>query len=365
MKIGIPKEIKVLENRVGLVPPSVRELVRAGHEVIVERNAGEGIGCRDEDYELAGARVVDSAVRVFDEAELIVKVKEPQLEECEMLRPDHVLFTYLHLAADAAQAEALCRSGATAIAYETVTDPDGSLPLLTPMSEIAGCMSVQVGTGCLHKINDGAGILLGGVAGVPPANVLVLGGGVAGTSAIKMALGLGASVTVVDKSVKRLRALATEFGTVLGTAYATTDAVEQLAGEADLIVGAVLVPGAGAPKLLTREMIGAMKHGSVVVDISIDQGGCFETSKPTTHREPTFTLDGVVHYCVTNMPGAVPRTSAIALNNVTLPYVLALANDGYAAALDAIPGFAEGVNVRAGKVVHPAVAEALGEGVAG
>jgi alanine dehydrogenase len=360
MKIGVPKEIKVLEYRVGLVPASVRELTGAGHEVIVETQAGAGIGFSDRDYEDAGARVAARPADVFAEAELIVKVKEPQLAECRMLRPDQLLFTYLHLAADPAQAAALCESGATAIAYETVTSPDGSLPLLTPMSEVAGRMSVQVGATCLQKANGGSGILLGGVPGVAPANVTILGGGVAGANAAVMAMGLRANVTVADKSTSRLRELSTQYGSALTTIYATRDAVESLARDSDLVIGAVLVAGAEAPKLLTRDTIRNMRPGSVVVDISIDQGGCFETSRPTTHAEPTFIVDDVVHYCVTNMPGAVPRTSAFALNNVTLRFVRALADHGLERACADDPHLANGLNVQAGKICHPAVAAALG-----
>ncbi len=359
MKIGVPKEIKILEYRVGLVPASVYELTGAGHEVIVETEAGAGIGFSDRDYEEAGAQIATSAAAVFAATDLIVKVKEPQLEECRMLRPGQALFTYLHLAADPAQASALCESGATAIAYETVTADDGSLPLLTPMSEVAGRMSVQVGATCLQKANSGSGILLGGVPGVAPANVTILGGGIAGTNAAVMAMGLRANVTVVDKSARRLRELSTQYGSALTTAYATADTVESLARQSDLIVGAVLVAGAEAPKLLTRETIRAMRPGSVVVDISIDQGGCFETSKPTTHAEPTFIIDDVVHYCVTNMPGAVPRTSAFALNNVTLPFVRALADKGWRRACADDPHLANGLNVQAGMIRHPAVVAAL------
>jgi len=359
MKIGVPKEIKILEYRVGLVPASVYELTRADHEVIVETQAGAGIGFSDRDYEDAGARIVAHPADLFAEAELIVKVKEPQLQECRMLRPGQVLFTYLHLAADPAQATALCESGVTAIAYETVTASDGSLPLLTPMSEVAGRMSVQVGANSLQKANGGSGILLGGVAGVMPANVVILGGGVAGTNAAEMAVGLRANVTVVDKSVKRLRELSAQFGNTLQTAYSSTETIESLTREADLVIGAVLVAGDEAPKLLTRGMITAMKPGSVVVDISIDQGGCFETSKPTTHAEPTYVVDDVVHYCVTNMPGAVPKTSAFALNNATLPYVHAIADLGWKEACERDSHLAAGLNVHAGQICHATVASAL------
>ncbi len=359
MRIGVPREIKVHEYRVGLVPASVRELAAAGHQVLVERGAGTGVGVSDYDYLAAGARVVDTAQTVFAEADLIVKVKEPQLVECEMLRPGQLLFTYLHLAADRPQAEALCRSGATAIAYETVTADDGSLPLLTPMSEVAGRMSIQVGAYCLEKKNGGAGVLLGGVTGVAPARVVILGGGVAGTNAAEMAIGLQADVTVVDTSVARLRQLSAQFGNRLKTAHSTAETVDSLVTGADLVIGAVLIPGAAAPRLVTRDMVTRMKCGAAMVDISIDQGGCFETSKPTTHADPIFIVDDVVHYCVTNMPGAVPRSSALALNSVTLPFVLALANKGYDSAIGDDPHLAQGVNVREGEILHAAVAREM------
>ena len=359
MRIGVPREIKVHEYRVGLVPASVRELVVAGHQVLVERGAGTGIGVSDDDYLAAGARMVDTARTVFAEADLIVKVKEPQLVECVMLRPGQLLFTYLHLAADRPQAEALCRSGATAIAYETVTADDGSLPLLTPMSEVAGRMSIQVGAHCLEKKNGGAGVLLGGVTGVAPARVVILGGGVAGTNAADMAVGLQADVTVVDTSVERLRQLSAQFGDRLKTAHSMPGTVDSLVTGADLVIGAVLIPGAAAPRLVTRDMVARMKRGAAMVDISIDQGGCFETSKPTTHADPTFIVDDVVHYCVTNMPGAVPRSSTLALNNVTLPFVIALANKGYDAAIADDPHLAQGVNVHEGRILHEAVAREM------
>jgi alanine dehydrogenase len=359
MRIGVPREIKVHEYRVGLVPAGVRELVAAGHEVIIEKGAGEGVGLLDLQYQVAGARIAQSAAEVFRTAELIVKVKEPQLAECRMLREGQVLFTYLHLAADPAQARALMDSGATAIAYETVTAADGSLPLLTPMSEVAGRMSIQVAANCLQKANGGSGVLLGGVPGVPSAKVIVLGGGVAGTHALEMAVGLQADVTVVDRSVKRLRELAALFGNRLKTAYSTTDAVEQLVTGADVVIGAVLVPGAAAPRLVTRHMVSQMQPCSVMVDISIDQGGCFETSRPTTHADPTYVVDGVIHYCVTNMPGAVPRTSTYALTNATLPFVRALAAEGWRAALARDPHLARGLNVHEGEITHEAVARAL------
>jgi len=359
MRIGVPREIKVHEYRVGLVPAGVRELVAAGHEVLIEAHAGEGVGILDLQYEAAGARIARSAEEVFRAADLVVKVKEPQLPECRMLREGQVLFTYLHLAADPAQARALMDSGCTAIAYETVSAPDGSLPLLTPMSEVAGRMSIQVAAGCLQKANGGSGILLGGVPGVAPAKVLVLGGGVAGTQAIEMAVGLQADVTVIDRSVKRLRELAALFGNRLTTLYSTRDAVEQAVIDSDVVIGTVLIPGAAAPKLVTRAMIAQMRPLSVIVDVSIDQGGCIETSKPTSHAQPTYTVDGVIHYCVTNMPGAVPRTSTYALTNATLPFVRALADHGWQGALKRDPHLARGLNVHDGEIKHEAVARSL------
>ena len=360
MKIGVPKEIKIHEYRVGLVPAGVRELVDAEHRVLVQSGAGAGIGFDDAHYQAAGAAIAASAEAVFAASELIVKVKEPQLAECKRLRPGQTLFTYLHLAADRDQAMALLASGATAIAYETVTAPDGSLPLLTPMSEVAGRMSIQVGANCLQKANGGFGVLLGGVPGVAPAKVVVLGGGVSGTHAAEMAVGLRADVTVVDRSVRRLRELSSLFGSQLKTVYSTAHAIEELVRDADLVVGAVLIAGAAAPKLVTRAMVRSMKAGAVLVDIAIDQGGCFETSRPTTHAEPTYVLDGVIHYCVTNMPGAVPRTSTVALTNATLPYVRSLADLGWRNAIGRDPGLAQGLNVHAGQVTHEAVASALG-----
>jgi alanine dehydrogenase len=359
MKIGVPKEIKIHEYRVGLVPSGVRELVDAGHQVLVQSGAGAGIGFDDLSYQAAGAKVLARAEDVFATSDLIVKVKEPQLAECARLRSGQVLFTYLHLAADRDQAEALLASKATAIAYETVTASDGSLPLLTPMSEVAGRMSVQVGASCLQKANGGLGVLLGGVPGVAPAKVVILGGGVSGTHAAEMAVGLRADVTVVDRSVKRLRELSAIFGNQLKTVYSTAHAIDELVRDADLVIGAVLIAGAAAPKLVTRAMVKTMKPGTVLVDIAIDQGGCFETSRPTTHAEPTFVLDGVIHYCVTNMPGAVPRTSTFALTNATLPYVKSLANHGWQHALARDSGLAQGLNVHDGKLTHEAVARAL------
>jgi len=360
MRIGVPREIKVHEYRVGLVPAGVRELAAAGHQVLVETQAGAGIGVSDVQYKAAGATIAANAAEVFTHSDLVVKVKEPQLVECEMLRPGQTLFTYLHLAADPAQAHALMKSGATAIAYETVTARNGSLPLLTPMSEVAGRMSIQVGAASLQKANGGLGVLLGGVPGVPAAKVVILGGGVAGTHAAEIAVGMRADVTVVDRSVDRLRELSALFGSSLRTAYSTTETIERLVQDADLVIGAVLIAGAAAPKLVTRPMLKTMKPGSVLVDISIDQGGCFETSRPTTHADPTFVVDGIVHYCVANMPGAVPRTSAFALTNATLPYVRALADFGWQAAFKRDSGFAAGLNVHAGAIMHPAVAGSLG-----
>jgi len=360
MKVGVPKEIKVLEYRVGMVPAGVRELVHDGHEVVVETSAGIGIGMTDDDYRAAGATVLDTAKTVFDAADLIVKVKEPQQEECSMLRPEQVLFTYLHLAADPAQTEALVKSGTTAIAYETVTADDGSLPLLTPMSEVAGRLSIQAGAYALQKANGGSGVLLGGVPGVAPGRVLVVGGGVAGTHAAEMAVGLGADVTILDRSVPRLREINELYGGRVKTAYSTKHAIDVLVPEADLVIGAVLIAGAAAPKLISAEHVKQMKTGSVLVDISIDQGGCFETSRPTTHAEPTYLVDDVVHYCVTNMPGAVPRTSTFALTNVTLPFAKDLANLGWREALLRDKHLRHGLNVHAGHINHEAVAHDLG-----
>jgi alanine dehydrogenase len=360
MRIGVPKEIKVHEYRVGLVPAAARELVESGHEVLVQTGAAAGIGFTDADYQRVGAKIAATAADVFAQSEMIVKVKEPQPVECAMLRKGQVLYTYLHLAPDPKQTEALVKSGATCIAYETVTAPDGSLPLLTPMSEVAGRMSVQVGAYCLQKASGGRGILLGGVPGVAPAKVVILGGGVSGTHAAEMAVGLRADVTIVDRSVKRLRELSAIFGPSLRTEYSTQEHIDSLVIDADLVIGAVLIAGAAAPKLVTRDMVRRMKAGSVLVDISIDQGGCFETSRPTTHAEPTFIVDDVIHYCVANMPGAVPRTSTFALNNVTLPFARRLADHGWKAALQADPHLANGLNVHEGHVTNEAVAQALG-----
>ncbi len=360
MLIGVPKEIKTHEYRVGLVPSSVRELVHHGHAVLVETGAGAGIGCDDEAYRRAGAEIAASAEEVFARAEMIVKVKEPQPREVEMLREGQVLFTYLHLAADRALTEGLMKSGCIAIAYETVTDRLGRLPLLAPMSEVAGRMSVQVGAHYLEKMNGGAGILLGGVPGVHAARVVVIGGGVAGTNAIRMAMGMEAQVYVIDKSLQRLYELDMQFGPMLNTIYSTVDAIETHVADADLVIGAVLVPGRAAPKLVSREMIRAMRPGSVFVDIAIDQGGCAETSRPTTHADPVYVEEGVIHYCVTNMPGAVPRTSTFALNNATLPFTLALADKGWKRALLDDPHLADGLNVCEGRLVYRPVADDLG-----
>jgi alanine dehydrogenase len=360
MIIGVPKEIKVREYRVGLTPTSVRELVGQGHQVIVEHDAGVGIGMADARYEAAGATVVASAAEVFERAEMIVKVKEPLAEERKRLRRGQVLFTYLHLAPDPDQARDLIDSGATCIAYETVTSPAGGLPLLAPMSEVAGRMSIQAGAYFLEKAHGGLGILLGGVPGVDPAKVVVLGGGVVGTHAIHIALGMGADVWVIDRNVDVLRRLWQQFDRPLNTVFSTRDAIEKHVVEADLVIGGVLIPGAAAPKLVSRELIGRMKPGSVVVDVAIDQGGCFETSRPTTHDEPTYVVDGVIHYCVANMPGGVPRTSTFALNNATLPFVLALADKGHRRALSEDPHLRAGLNVHQGRITHEAVAKALG-----
>ena len=357
MRIGIPKEIKVHEYRVGLTPWSVAELTLHRHDVIVETNAGAGIGFTDSDYRDAGARIAD--VNETFNAELIIKVKEPQLEECERLKPEQVLFTYLHLAANRTQTDALMASGVTAIAYETVTSADGGLPLLKPMSEVAGRMSVQVGAYALQKATGGRGTLLGGVPGVSPGKVVILGGGIAGANAAMMAVGLQSDVTILDRSVSRLTWLSDYFKGRVKVLMANDRNLREQVHSADLVIGAALVPGASAPRLVTREMVSDMADGTAMVDISIDQGGCFETSHPTTHEQPTYVEEGVVHYCVANMPGAVARTSTIALNNVTLPYVIELAERGWYNAIKRNPHFANGLNVHDGKIMHPGVAEAL------
>ena len=360
MHIGVPREIKIQEYRVGLIPSSVRELTHHGHTVTVEAGAGAGVNFTDDDYRAAGADIAPDATAVFAAAETIVKVKEPQAAEFPLLREGQILFTYLHLAAEPDVTAALVASNCIAIAYETVTDDHGGLPLLSPMSEVAGRMSIQVGAHCLEKERGGRGILLGGVPGVEAADVLVLGGGVAGTNAARMAMGMEARVTVLDRSLDRLKELDMQFGPTLNTIYSTVDAVERYALGADLVIGAVLVPGAAAPKLVTADIVKRMKPGAAMVDISIDQGGCFETSRPTTHDNPTFIVDDVVHYCVTNMPGAVSRSSSRALNNATLPFVLDLANQGYRQALRDNAHFRAGLNVCHGHVTHEAVAKALG-----
>jgi len=360
MRVGVPKEIKVLENRVGLTPGSVRELTHHGQAVIVEHNAGQGIGMDDEAYRRAGAEVVGTAAEVFATADMIVKVKEPQAGERRMLREEQVLFTYLHLAPDPEQAKDLVASGAICIAYETVTSPTGGLPLLAPMSEVAGRMAVQAGAYYLEKPHGGLGVLLGGVPGVDPAKVVILGGGVVGSHACHIALGMGADVWVLDRSVDVLRALWRQFGRPLNTVYSTHDAIEHHVTTADLVIGGVLIPGASAPKLVSRELIARMKPGSVVVDVAIDQGGCFETSRATTHADPVYVVDGVTHYCVANMPGGVPRTSTFALNNATLPFVLAIATKGWKKALADDRHLKNGLNVAAGKVTCKPVADALG-----
>jgi alanine dehydrogenase len=359
VKVGVPTEIKTHEYRVGLTPAAVRELVGHGHEVLVQQGAAVAIGFADAAYRAAGASITANAEEIFAEADLIVKVKEPQPGEIVLLRAGQVLFTYLHLAADKQQTEGLLRSGATCIAYETVTDARGGLPLLAPMSEVAGRMSVQVGAHCLEKEQGGAGVLLGGVPGVPAGKVVVLGGGVAGTNAARVAVGFGASVTVIDKSIPRLKELDEQFGAQLNTLFSTTDHIERAVLDADLVIGAVLVPGAAAPRLVSRDLVRRLRTGSVLVDIAIDQGGCFETSRPTTHAAPTYVEEGVVHYCVTNMPGAVARTSTIALGNATLPFTLALADKGWRQALAEDPHLLAGLNVHAGQVTYAAVARDL------
>ena len=356
MLIGVPKEIKGQEHRAGMTPTSVREVVHHGHSVIVQSQIAVSIGFGDDDYRRAGAEVVDSAAEVWSRAEMIVKVKEPQAAEYPLMRAGQILFTYLHLAPDLEQTRALMESGVVAIAYETVTDSHGRLPLLAPMSEVAGRMSIQVGAHCLEMNQGGRGMLLGGVPGVPAARVVVLGGGIVGTNAARMAMGLEASVTVVDKSLPRLYDLDLQFGSTLNTIFATVDSIEEQVLSADLVVGAVLVPGAAAPRLVTREMVKSMRRGSVMVDVSIDQGGCFETSKPTSHADPTYVVDDVVHYCVTNMPGALARTATQGLNNATLPFVLALAEHGYQQAMKDDPHLLEGLNVCHGAVTYQAVA---------
>ena len=360
MMVGVPKEIKPQEHRVGLTPASIREIIQVGGCVLVEKHAGLGIGISDADYQAAGAEVIETADELFERAELIVKVKEPLPIECRRLREGQTLFSYLHLAPDPQQTRLLIESQAMAIAYETVTQADGSLPLLTPMSQVAGRMSIQAGAHCLEMAQGGSGVLLGGVPGVQAAKVLVLGGGVVGANAVRVAMGMGASVTVIDKSLQRLQVLEGLFGPQLNTIYATKEAIEQGVLSADLVVGAVLIPGSAAPRLVTRKMLRKMRPHSVVVDVAIDQGGCFETSRVTTHLEPTYIIDNIVHYCVGNMPAAVPRTSTFALNNATLPFVLSLVTKGVKNALLSDAHFLNGLNVCCGKVTYEAVARELG-----
>lgn len=360
MLIGVPKEIKNHEYRVGLTPSSVRELIVNGHQVMVQTDAGAGIGIYDDEYMSVGAKIIETAEEIFATAEMIVKVKEPQPNECKMLREGQILYTYLHLAPDPAQTKLLIESGAVAIAYETVTDANGRLPLLAPMSEVAGRMSIQAGAHCLEKAQGGNGMLLGGVPGVAPAKVTIIGGGVVGTAAARMAMGMEANVVILDRSIERLQELDMQFGSKLTTIYSTADALEEHVTTSDLVIGAVLVPGAAAPKLVSREMLSKMKPGAVLVDVAIDQGGCFETSRATTHDEPTYEVDGIVHYCVANMPGGVARTSTFALNNATLPFALALANKGYKQAMLDDEHLRNGLNVYRGKMTYEAAAVDLG-----
>ncbi|TXL71999.1 alanine dehydrogenase [Vineibacter terrae] len=359
MRIGVPKEIKVHEYRVGLTPASVREYVAMGHEVLVEAQAGAGIAAGDDDYRAAGARIVATAPEVFAAAEMIVKVKEPQPSEWTQLRADQILFTYLHLASDLEQTRGLIASGCTAIAYETVTDAQGGLPLLVPMSEVAGRLSIEAAALALRRHTGGRGLLLGGVPGVPPARVVIIGGGTVGIHAARMAIGLGAETTILDRSLPRLRVLDEVLGGRVRTRYSHAEAIEHELRAADVVIGAVLVPGAKAPRIVTRPMLAMMKPGTVIVDVAIDQGGCFETSRPTTHADPTYVVDGIIHYCVANMPGAVPLTSSHALNHATLPFGLRLAAKGLAA-LDEDPHLRAGLNVQRGRLIHPAVIESLG-----
>jgi alanine dehydrogenase len=359
MRVGVPKEIKTHEYRVGLTPGAVREYLAAGHRVMVETDAGAGIGATDDHYRKAGAEIVDSAREVFSSSEMIVKVKEPQPSEWVQLREDQILFTYLHLAPDPEQARGLMKSGCTAIAYETVTDAHGGLPLLAPMSEVAGRLAIEAAGAALKRYAGGRGLLIGGVPGVQPARIVVIGGGVVGTHAARMAAGLGAEVTILDRSIPRLRELDELFGGRVRTRFSTIEAVEEEVFAADVVIGAVLVPGASAPKLVSRAMLGSMRKGSVIVDVAIDQGGCFETSHATTHADPTYEVDGVIHYCVANMPGAVPLTSSQALNNATLPFGLALAKNGFAAVMEN-PHLRAGLNVYRGRLTYKAVADSLG-----
>ena len=360
MLIGVPKEIKNHEYRIGLTPAGTRELVEHGHDVMIQSNGGESIGLDNEQYIASGAKIIDTPEEIFDKAEMIVKVKEPQPNECKMLRKGQILFTYLHLAPDPDQTKALIESGTTAIAYETVTDDSNGLPLLAPMSEVAGRMATHAGAHCLEKAQGGNGTLLGGVPGVAPASVVVIGGGVVGINSARMAMGMGANVVVLDRSLDRLKELDMIFGEKMNTIYSTQDTIEKYVYDADLIIGAVLIPGAAAPKLVTKKMLGFMKKGAVVVDVAIDQGGCFESSRATTHQDPTYIIDDVVHYCVANMPGAVARTSTFALTNATLPFTLALADKGYRQALLDDGHLRNGLNVHDGMITYQAVANDLG-----
>ena len=360
MLIGVPKEIKNHEYRIGLTPAGARELIAHGHKVIVQRDGGKSIGLTNEMYQKAGAEIVDTPEEIFARADMIIKVKEPQPGECKMLRAGQVLYTYLHLAPDPDQTKALVQSGCTAIAYETVTDRAGGLPLLAPMSEVAGRMSIQAGAHALEKAQGGSGVLLGGVPGVKPAEVLVIGGGVVGINAARMAMGMNARVTILDRSLNRLKYLDELYGDRLTTIYSTHDAIEERLPDTDLVIGAVLIPGAAAPKLVARSQLGLMRPGSVLVDVAIDQGGCFETSKATTHQNPTYEVDGVIHYCVANMPGGVARTSTFALTNATLPFAVQLANKGARQAMLDDPHLLNGLNVHAGHITYEAVAQDLG-----
>ncbi|WP_455380878.1 alanine dehydrogenase [Acidihalobacter prosperus] len=360
MIVGVPKEIKNNEFRVGLTPAGVRELTAHGHNILIQSEAGDGAGFNDRSYTNAGAKIVQSAADVYSLSQMIVKVKEPQPHECELLHPGQILFTFLHLAPDPEQTKCLIESNAIAIAYETVTDNHGGLPLLSPMSEVAGRMSIQAGIHALESSQGGPGILLGGVPGVPPAKVTIIGGGVVGLNAARMALGLGANVTILDRNVTRLRTLDSQYGPNLTTLYSTTESLETEVYSADLVIGAVLIPGDSAPRLVTRKMLKNMRQGAVLVDVAIDQGGCFETSHPTTHQQPTFVIDNIIHYCVANMPGAVARTATFALTNATLPFILKLADQGYRQALLDEPNLRNGLNVYHGAITHPAVAHALG-----
>lgn len=359
MIVGVPKEIKNHEYRVGMTPSSVRELTSRGHQVLVQTNAGTAIGLDDELYRAVGAEMVEAAKEIFERAEMIVKVKEPQPVECAMLRPGQILYTYLHLAPDPEQTAALVKSGAICIAYETITGANGGLPLLAPMSEVAGRMAIQAGAAHLEKSKGGMGLLLGGVPGVAPGHIVIIGAGVVGTNALQMAVGTGARVTVLDKSVDRLRQLDLVFGNRIATVYSNAQSIEEAVLSADLVIGGVLVPGAAAPKLVTRDLISRMKKGAVVVDVAIDQGGCFETSHATTHADPTYVVDGVIHYCVANMPGAVARTSTFALNNATVGHAVALASKGWKQALRDDVHLRNGLNVCEGKVTYEAVARDL------